>query len=92
MTNRENEVSNTTALTWTSSTEWGSVGKTHRATANGWKYVVDQPRKGYWVLRGWDADGNFGLYREDTTMKGAKAQAEAHSVGVKALLDVEDEL
>lgn len=82
-------------LTWRSRKEWGSEGNTHRASIkldNGdlWSFVVDQPRKGQWVTRGWQltaqdaADGRTGsgdmkLYREDRTMKGAKAQAQAHA-------------
>lgn len=82
-------------LTWTAKKEWGSVGNTHRAQItldNGdqWSFVVDSPRKGVWVARGWLKDredvaagrsgsGDMKLYREDTTMKGAKAQAQAHA-------------
>lgn len=79
-------------LTWSAKKEWGSVGMTHRADVtldNGdrWSFVVDSPYKGLWIARGWQltaqdaADGRTGsgdmkLYREDTTMKGAKAQAQ----------------
>jgi hypothetical protein len=77
-------------LTWTSKSEWGSVGNTHRASIeldNGdrWSFVVDQPRKGYWTARGWRADagttgsGDMVFYREDRTLKGAKAQTQAHA-------------
>ena len=82
-------------LTWTAKKEWGSVGMTHRATIaldNGdrWSFIVDQPRKGQWTARGFRmdaqdaADGRTGsgdmvFYREDTTMKGAKAQSQAHA-------------
>lgn len=87
MTNAKNETSNITApkqggpeeakLTWRTKDEWGTIGLTHRTESTGWKYVADQPRKGFWQLRGWGPDGLF-LYREDTTMKGAKAQAVGH--------------
>jgi hypothetical protein len=82
-------------LTWTAKKEWGSEGNTHRASVtldNGdqWSFVVDQPRKGYWVARGFRkaaadvADGRTGggdmvFYRESTTMKDAKAQSQAHA-------------
>ena len=80
-------------LTWTAKKEWGSVGMTHRAQItldNGdtWRFVVDSPRKGVWTARGWRADadqtaagrtGDMVFYREDTTMKGAKAQSQAHA-------------
>lgn len=82
-------------LTWSAKKEWGSVGNTHRARItldNGdqWSFVVDQPRKGVWTARGWLKDredvaagrtggGDMVFYREDTTMKGAKAQAQAHA-------------
>lgn len=82
-------------LTWSAKKEWGSVGMTHRADVtldNGdrWSFVIHSPYKGLWIARGWQltaqdaADGRTGsgdmkLYREDTTMKGAKAQAQAHA-------------
>ncbi len=69
-------------LTWTSSKVWGSVGMTHDATTeiNGetWAFRVDSPDKGHWVARAW-RDGEFALYREDRTMKGAKAAAQAQA-------------
>ena len=69
-------------LTWTSSKVWGSVGMTHRAATeiNGesWTFTVDSPSKGQWVARAW-RDGDFALYREDRTMKGAKQQAQEHA-------------
>lgn len=81
---------NEAPLTWTSKSEWGSVGNTHRASItldNGdrWSFTVDQPRKGYWTARGWRADrdttgsGDMVFYREDRTMKGAKAQVQAQA-------------
>ncbi|ALO79362.1 hypothetical protein [Streptomyces phage phiSAJS1] len=89
-------------LTWTAKKEWGSVGNTHRARItldNGdqWSFVVDSPRKGQWVARGWvltaqdvkdgrTGSGDMRLYREDTTMKGAKAQAQSRVVSVAAWL------
>lgn len=95
MTNRENNATAEAPLTWTSKSEWGSVGNTHRASitlANGdqWSFVVDQPRKGQWTARGWRKDredvaagrtgsGDMVFYREDRTMKGAKAQVQAHA-------------
>lgn len=76
-------------LTWKSFSEWGSVGNTHRARLdldNGdfWLFAVDQPRKGYWAVRGWlyangSRSGDMRFYREDRTMKGGKAQAQAHA-------------
>lgn len=74
---------NEAPLTWTSKPEWGSAGNTYRAEVtldNGdvWKFAVDQPRKGYWVARGW-VNGDMKFYREDHTMKGAKAQSQAHA-------------
>lgn len=69
-------------LTWTSSKVWGSVGMTHDASTeiNGekWAFRVDSPKKGQWVARAW-RDGDFALYREDSTMKGAKQQAQEHA-------------
>ncbi|USH45425.1 hypothetical protein SEA_ASIS_50 [Streptomyces phage Asis] len=69
-------------LTWTKKKESGSEGLTHRATAtiNGesWSFAVDSPRKGHWVARAW-RDGDFALYREDRTMKGAKQQAQDYA-------------
>ncbi len=69
-------------LTWTSGKVWGSEGLTHRAATeiNGetWKFTVDSPKKGQWVARAW-RDGDFALYREDRTMKGAKEQAQTHA-------------
>lgn len=75
MATPENEIQ----LDWTSRTVWGSVGKTHHAgvtLANGddVRLTCDQPRKGYWVLRGW-VNGEFTVFREDTTLKGVKGQA-----------------
>ncbi len=78
MTATKNDTSTQAPLTWKGSKQWGSIGNTYIAhTSDGWKYAVDQPRKGFWQLRGWGPDGLF-LYREDTTMKGAKAQAAGH--------------
>lgn len=78
MTATKNDTSSTPPLAWTGKKQWGSIGNTYIAhTSDGWKYAVDQPRKGFWQLRGWGPDGLF-LYREDTTMKGAKAQAADH--------------
>ncbi|AKA61719.1 hypothetical protein SEA_YDN12_52 [Streptomyces phage YDN12] len=69
-------------LTWTKKKEWGSEGLTHRAAAtiNGesWTFTVDSPSKGQWVARAW-RDGDFALYREDRTMKGAKQQAQDYA-------------
>lgn len=65
-------------LSWTGKKVWGAVGNTYHAEADGWRYTVDQPRKGQWVLRGWGPDGAF-LYRDCfTTMKAAKAAAGEH--------------
>lgn len=74
---------NEAPLNWTSEDVWGSLGRTHYATAeldNGdtWKFTVDQPSKGHWVARGW-RNGDMKFYREDRTMKGAKAQSQAHA-------------
>lgn len=78
MTATKNDTNSTPPLAWTGKKQWGSVGNTYIAhTSDGWKYAVDQPRKGFWQLRGWGPDGLF-LYREDTTMKGCKAQAADH--------------
>ncbi len=77
-------------LVWTAKKEWGSEGRTYRAkgAAGGreWSFVIDQPRKGQWVLRAW-ADGTFTLYREAPTMKALKEQAadawrQAHALSV----------
>ena len=69
-------------LIWTSGKVRGSEGLTHRSTAeiNGetWKFTVDQPTKGHWRTRAW-RDGDFELYREGKTMKGAKGQAQAYA-------------
>lgn len=75
-----NENSSEAPLTWTSSTEWGTIGRTHRAEVtldNGdtWKFVVDQPRKGVWTARGW-RNGVFAMYREGKILKDAKAQSQ----------------
>lgn len=78
---------NEAELTWRSQKEWGAVGNTHRSQVtldNGdtWKFVVDQPRKGQWTARGWRYEqgaetGDMRFYREDRTLKGAKAQCQA---------------
>lgn len=52
-------------------------GTAYHAATGTWKYTIDQPSKGHWALRGWGPYGLF-LYREDTTLKGAKAQAADH--------------
>lgn len=81
------------ALTWASAREWGSEGLTHRAThvlANGdeLRFVVDSPRKGQWAARGW-LNGDFKFYREDRTLKGAKAQmVDVASVMTAALAEL----
>ncbi|QBZ73544.1 hypothetical protein SEA_MISCHIEF19_59 [Streptomyces phage Mischief19] len=77
-------------LTWSAKSEWGSVGRTYRMSvevSNGdeWSFTVDQPRKGYWVARGWRGHkslpgaGEFKFYREAKTAKDAKAQCEAQA-------------
>ncbi|AMD42795.1 hypothetical protein SEA_XKCD426_54 [Streptomyces phage Xkcd426] len=73
-----NETANnaTPNLTWTSKPNMGV--STYHAEADGWKYTVDQPSKGRWVLRGWGPEDKF-LYRDGfTTMKAAKAEAADH--------------
>lgn len=69
-------------LAWSRSKVRGSVGLTHDADTeiNGekWVFRVDSPSKGLWVARAW-RDGDFALYREDRTMKGAKQQAQEHA-------------
>jgi hypothetical protein len=75
------------ALTWTRKNEWGSAGSTYRAEAGGWRYCVDAPKKGSWVLRGWGPDDEF-LYRDGfTTMKAAKATAQDHQDELAAKMD-----
>ena len=66
-------------LTWRSKNTWGTVGNSHFAEGDGWKYCVDQPSKGHWELRGWGPDGAF-LYRHGfRTVKAAKAEAQGHA-------------
>lgn len=77
------DAKNEAPLSWTAGDVWGSVGRTHYATAeldNGdtWKFTVDQTSKGHWVAHGW-RNGAMNFYREDRTMKGAKAQSQAHA-------------
>jgi hypothetical protein len=67
-------------ITWTRKKECGSEGMTHRASitlpsGEELHLRVDSPAKGHWHVRGWRA-GTFCLYREDTTVKGARGQAE----------------
>lgn len=86
MTNTANDTITASAqpLSWTGKNEWGSVGNTYRAEADGWRYCVDSPKKGSWVLRGWGPDDRF-LYRDGfTTMKSAKAAAGDHLDGYRA--------
>jgi hypothetical protein len=86
MTNTVNDTTTASAqpLSWTGKNEWGSVGNTYRAEADGWRYCVDSPKKGSWVLRGWGPDDRF-LYRDGfTTMKSAKAAAGDHLDGYRA--------
>lgn len=86
MTNTANDTTTVSAqpLSWTGKNEWGSVGNTYRAEADGWRYCVDSPKKGSWVLRGWGPDDRF-LYRDGfTTMKSAKAAAGDHLDGYRA--------
>jgi hypothetical protein len=86
MTNTANDTTTASAqpLSWTGKNEWGSVGNTYRAEADGWRYCVDSPKKGSWVLRGWGPDDRF-LYRDGfTTMKSAKAAAGDHLDGYRA--------
>lgn len=83
MTDTAKNESNGAPLTWRSKKVWGSEGNTHYAdvtldNGDAWSFTVDSPRKGFWVARGW-RNGDFALYREDRTMKGAKAQAQAHA-------------
>lgn len=69
-------------LTWTSKPVMDV--STYHAESDGWKYTVDQPRKGRWVLRGWGPGCKF-LYRNGyTTMKAAKSAAEDHHTGKAA--------
>lgn len=70
----------TETLTWTGKTEWGSVGKTYRASFEldgaDVSLVIDQPRKGHWTIRGW-VGGDFAAYRDGfRTLKDAKVAAQ----------------
>lgn len=70
----------TKTLTWTDKTEWGSVGKTYRASFKldgaDVSLVIDQPRKGHWTIRGW-VDGDFAVYRDGfRNLKDAKVAAQ----------------
>jgi hypothetical protein len=64
-------------LTWTANNEWGVIGRAHRAkiTVSGveYRFTVDQPQTGHWVVRGWRR-GVIGLfvYRTATTLTEAK--------------------
>lgn len=62
----------TEGITWTSKKEWGAVGLTHRATVTVdgivYHFVIDQPSKGDWVVRGWK-DGDFFFYRDRATAR-----------------------
>lgn len=79
MTDTAKDTSSTDAqpLSWTRTNDWGSEGATHRAKADGWRYCVDSPKKGQWVLRGWGPDDEF-LYRDGRTMKDMKRLAGDH--------------
>ena len=77
MTNTAKDNETPATLVWTGKKEWGSTGNTYRAEADGWRYCIDSPQKGQWVLRGWGPDGVF-LYRDGHTMKGLKEQASEH--------------
>jgi hypothetical protein len=70
------------SLTWTATTEWGTVGRTYRAKSDGWKFTADSPRKGEWVIRGWGPDEGF-FYRTARTLKAAKTLAEEKAASVR---------
>lgn len=68
-------------IIWKSKKLLGSVGNTHytEVLIGGLKYkfVLDQPRHGFWVARGWvgpadDKHGAAFLYRDDTTLTAVK--------------------
>jgi hypothetical protein len=70
-------------LIWTRKKQPGSEGMTHRSSvtlAGGSELVftVDQPRKGFWVLRSW-LDGDMVKYREYTTLSHAKEAAQDYA-------------
>jgi len=62
-------------ITWTKRQVWGALGFTHRTEViigeSEYRFVIDQPSKGYWTARGW-RDGQFFLYREDRTLRAVK--------------------
>lgn len=85
-----------TELKWVSKKEWGAVGNTHYASikvgSDNLTYTIDQPRKGYWVARGWKNGGiAFNLYREGKTLAEMKSivledVAQARTVAAKVSL------
>lgn len=70
---------NPSGITWTSEKQWGSIGLTYHARlkrgSDVWSLTIDQPNKGFWVLRGWNK-GQFSLYRGGTTLAGLKDLAD----------------
>jgi len=76
-------------LKWTSKKEWGPVGLTHRCevTIGGVEhsFCVDQPRKGYWVARGWRGGPSF-MYREAASLAGAKREV------IKRVIELTNEM
>jgi hypothetical protein len=74
-----NPVPDAPELTWTRSRGWGTHGFTYRAelSLNGssFTFVVDQPRKGEWQVRGW-RDGEFRYFRDGRLMRLMKDEAQ----------------
>ena len=74
-------------LDWTSKGAWGVVGKMHSTDVivgdDSYYFVVNQPRKGYWVARGWK-NGESCLHRDGNTLTRMKGLVADVVAGLRA--------
>lgn len=84
-----NTTENSAEISWTSEKVWGAVGLTHHTGItigeDTWSFTVDQPRKGFWVARGW-RNGHLSFYRD-----GARTLTAAKDTVLAGIGDLKDD-
>lgn len=67
----DNDAKNRDSITWVTRKTWGTIGRIHITEVvigdHTHKFIIDQPRKGYWVARCW-TNGTHTLYRDGRTL------------------------
>lgn len=81
---------------WTKKKVWGYAGYSYflevAIGVDRHSFTVDQPRKGFWVARGWK-NGDMTMYREARTMASAKNEVVTRIIEIESTtkgVDLED--